>query len=190
MKHLLLLSMVLAAAFLGGCDDKSKNSVVRVTVDYELDRKFNWDSNAKKLKGAIRIKTISTAKEMPQQSTAYGIAFELTPGDRTTILVMTDGEGTYFTGDYPDLPIQLPRLLSIQTPDTIRELVDPETCAVCEVAISTDSLDGNYCFLFTCFNLKSGWLYHSTIDLPVKQTFSNSDYVPLAKGKEGFKRLR
>lgn len=190
MKHLLLLLLLAAAAFLAGCDDKSRQGSIRVAVDYELDRQFNWDPATRKLKGSIRIKTIATAKEIPPLSNAYGVSFELSPGSRSTILVMTDDEGTYFTGEYPDLPIQLPRLLSLQRPDVSTELVDPETCAVCEVAMSEDSIDGNYSFLFSCFSLKSGWLFHTIIELPAGKTFADADFVSLAKGREEFKRPR
>jgi len=188
MKHLLLLLLLVAAALFSGCDDKSRQSSVRVSVDYEIDRQFNWDPATRKLKGSVRIKTVATAKEIPPQSNAYGISFELSPGDRSTILVMTDGEGTYFTGEYPDLPIQLPRLLSLQRSDVSAELIDPETCAACEVAISEDVIDGNYCLLFSCFNLKSGWLFNTTVNLPAGKAFADADFVFLAKGKEEFKR--
>jgi len=188
MKHLLLLLPLIAAGLFSGCDDKSRQSAVRVSVDYELDRQFNWDPVTRKLKGSIRIKTVATAKEQPPLSNAYGISFELSPGDRNTILVMTDGEGTYFTGEYPDLPIQLPRLLSLQRPDVSSELIDPETCAASEVAVSQDTIDGNYCFLFSCFSLKSGWLFNTTVSLPVGKALVDADFVPLAKGREELRR--
>jgi len=190
MKHLLLLLLLIAAALISGCDEKSRPGPVRVSVDYEIDRQFNWDPATRKLKGAIRIKTVATGKELPPQSNAYGISFELSPGDRDTVLVMTDGEGTYFTGEYPDLPIQLPRLLSLQRSEVSTELVDPETCAACEVAISEDSIDGGYCFLFSCFNLKSGWLYNTTVTLPTGKAIADADFISLAKGREDFKRMR
>lgn len=190
MKHLLLLFLLAGAACFTGCDDKSKQSMVRVSVDYELDRQFTWDPGTRKLKGSIRVKTMFTARDVPPLSNAYGINFELSPGDRSTILVMTDGEGTYFTGEYPDLPIQLPRLLNVQRPDVCNELIDPETCAACEVAVSAEPVDGNYCFLFSCFSLKGGWLFNTTVDLPAGRAISDADFVSLAKGKEEFRRPR
>ena len=104
MKHLFFLFLLVCSGFIAGCDD-DKPRTTRTTVDYELDRKLDWNAAEKKLKGSIRIKTRSVSKEMPLLSNTYGIAFELTPGDRTTIIVMNDDEGTYFTGEYPDLPI-------------------------------------------------------------------------------------
>ncbi|MPN56407.1 hypothetical protein SDC9_204095 [bioreactor metagenome] len=103
---------------------------------------------------------------------------------------MTDGEGVYFTGDYPDLPIQLPRLLSLQRPEISGELVDPEMCAACEVAISEEPIDGKYYFLFSCFSLKAGWLYSTTIEIPAGKAFADAGYVSVAKGKEEYKRPR
>ena len=135
MKHLFFLFLLVCSGFIAGCDD-DKPRTTRTTVDYELDRKLDWNAAEKKLKGSIRIKTRSVSKEMPLLSNTYGIAFELTPGDRTTIIVMNDDEGTYFTGEYPDLPIQLPRLLSLQRPAVSMELLDPEMCAAGEVALS------------------------------------------------------
>lgn len=190
MKHLLLLLPLIAAALFSGCDDKSRQGSARVSVDYELDRQFNWDPAARKLKGSIRIKTVATAREQPPLSNAYGISFELSPGDRSTILVMTDGEGTYFTGEYPDLPIQLPRLLSLQRPDVSSELIDPEACAACEVALSQDSIDGNYCFLISSYSLKSGWLFNTFVNLPAGKALADADFVSLAKGREEIRRSR
>jgi len=186
----MLLFLLVASAFFTGCDDNSKQNTVRVGVDYELDRQFAWDPGARKLKGSIRVKTTFAARDTPPLANAYGINFELSPGDRTTILVMTDGEGTYFTGEYPDLPIQLPRLLSVQRPDVSNELIDPEACAACEVAVSAEPVEGNYCFLFSCYSLKAGWLFNTVVNLPAGRAISDAGFVSLAKGKEEFRRPR
>ena len=173
MKHLFFLFLLVCSGFIAGCDD-DKPRTTRTTVDYELDRKLDWNAAEKKLKGSIRIKTRSVSKEMPLLSNTYGIAFELTPGDRTTIIVMNDDEGTYFTGEYPDLPIQLPRLLS----------------AAGEVALSEEPIDGKYYLLFNNYDLKSAWLYGTSLELPAGQPLSDSGYVSLAKGKEVVLRTR
>ena len=181
--------MLVCSGFIAGCDD-DKPRTTRTTVDYELDRKLDWNAAEKKLKGSIRIKTRSVSKEMPLLSNTYGIAFELTPGDRTTIIVMNDDEGTYFTGEYPDLPIQLPRLLSLQRPAVSMELLDPEMCAAGEVALSEEPIDGKYYLLFNNYDLKSAWLYGTSLELPAGQPLSDSGYVSLAKGKEVVLRTR
>ena len=189
MKHLFFLFLLVCSGFIAGCDD-DKPRTTRTTVDYELARKLDWNAAEKKLKGSIRIKTRSVSKEMPLLSNTYGIAFELTPGDRTTIIVMNDDEGTYFTGEYPDLPIQLPRLLSLQRPAVSMELLDPEMCAAGEVALSEEPIDGKYYLLFNNYDLKSAWLYGTSLELPAGQPLSDSGYVSLAKGKEVVLRTR
>lgn len=190
-KLLLLLPMVVIALLAGsGCDEKSKQNAIRTTVDYELDRQMTWNPETRKLKGMIRVKIVASAKEMPPQANAYGIAFELSPGDRNTVLVMTDGEGVYYTGDYPDLPMQLPRLLSLQKPDVSGELIDPEMCAASEVALSAEPLDGKLYLLFSCYAMKAGWLHDATIEIPAGKAFVDTEYVSVARGREEYRRQR
>ena len=144
MKHLFFLFLLVCSGFIAGCDD-DKPRTTRTTVDYELDRKLDWNAAEKKLKGSIRIKTRSVSKEMPLLSNTYGIAFELTPGDR---------------------------------------------CAAGEVALSEEPIDGKYYLLFNNYDLKSAWLYGTSLELPAGQPLSDSGYVSLAKGKEVVLRTR
>ncbi len=190
MKYLLLLGMVVVAALFAGCDDKPGKNTLKVAVEYDLDRNFTWEPEQQKLSGVIRVKVVATTKDMPSQSIVFSLPVAVSPGERKTILVMTDEEGVNFTGEYPDLPIQMPRLLQLQAPDVYAELVETELTAACEVALSIEPYEGRHCFVFSCFLPRAGWLHDSSFEFVVDTAFSDGKFIPYVKGEEEVRRLR
>ncbi|MBS1371129.1 MAG: hypothetical protein HPZ91_14350 [Lentisphaeria bacterium] len=190
MKYILLLMLLACSGLFSGCDDPSQPKTTRITVNYEIDRKFQWVPAEKKFTGTILIKTRSIAKDLPLSTNTYGISFELQPGDRTTVIIKSDDEGTYYNGEFPDLPMQLPRLLSMQRSDVYSEVFDYDMRAACDLELSEEPIDGKYYLIFNCYDIQSSWLFGTSFEVPESSPLLDQKYVSLSAGKQEFDRIR
>lgn len=189
MKH--ILSLLLLTALFGipaGCDDPSESEANRISVTYEIDRKFQWNPAEKKFSGTILVKNSATLRGMQLASNTYGLTFSLIPGERTTIITKSDEEGTCYNGEYPELPVLLPQLMDRQSPATICELFDYDVRAVCELELSAVAIEGKYYFVFNSYDVPSTWFFCTSFEIEENLPFNDEKFVTLSAGKVEFRR--
>ena len=102
MKHIptMLLAILLLSMLLSGCDNQETRGEARITVNYEIDRKFQWSPEENRFSGIILVRDNATTRGVPLSSNSYGIMFELSPGERTTIVTKSSEEGGYYNEEF------------------------------------------------------------------------------------------
>ena len=192
MKHLLslLLMQAVLSVFLTGCDDSARSKENSITVNYEIDRKFQWDPATKRFEGTLLFRNNAVTRGMPLSSNSYGVTFELTPGDRTTIIIKSDEEGTYYNGEFPDLPMQLPQVMNRQSATELGEYFDYDVRAACELELSAEPISGKYCLILSLYDVQAMWLFGTGFEVSENTPLKDAKFVQLSAGTQEFKRSR
>ena len=75
MKHIptMLLAILLLSMLLSGCDNQETRGEARITVNYEIDRKFQWSPEENRFSGTILVRDNATTRGVPLSSNSYGI---------------------------------------------------------------------------------------------------------------------
>ena len=188
MKHIptMLLAILLLSMLLSGCDNQETRGEARITVNYEIDRKFQWSPEENRFSGIILVRDNATTRGVPLSSNSYGIMFELSPGERTTIVTKASEEGGYYNEEFAGLPFQLPHLMARQSPDTFQELFDWDVRAACEVELSPEPIDGRYYLIFSCYDVQATWLFSTSFELFHDRPIRDEQFVPFSAGKLEF----
>ena len=186
----ILLLTTLLLGFFTGCDDSSRSEKMHITITYEIDRKIQWDPATKKLSGTILIKNNAITRGTQLSSNSYGVTFELCPGDRTTIIIKSDEEGTYYNGEFPDLPMQLPQVMNRQSAAELGEYFDYDVRAACELELSAEPISGKYYLILSLYDVQAMWLFGTGFEVPENTPLKDAKFVQLSAGTQEFKRSR
>lgn len=191
MKHIVpILLIALTGILSGGCDDPSRPEKFRVTVNYEIDRKFRWEPSEKHFEGTLLVKNSAISRDLPLSSNSYGVTFHLRPGERTTIIIKCGEEEIYYNGEFTELPMRLPLVMNRLPPGEFGDMVDYDIRAACELQLTFEPVDGRYYLLFSCYDVQAGWLFQTEFEVPENTPISDEKFVPLSAGTQEFDRLR